>query len=357
MPRTFTNLEYADMHFIYGFCDGSAQAAADEYHRRFPNRRIPSRQVFIDVHRRFRLFGLKKQEDNINDNRRIVRNENRILRAFDDNIRLSSRRASQQLQVSKSKVLRVLHKNHRKAFHLQPVQNLHPGDAEKRLNFCQWLLNSVERTPDFHHKVLWTDEASFTRRGVVNYHNLHVWAQENPHEIRPKSFQQEFSVNVWLGVIDDTLCGPHFLPPRLNAVSFHEFISNNMVDILDDVNIDVRHESWIQLDGAPAHFGIVVREWLNQNYPEHWIGRLGPVAWPPRSPDITPLDFYVWGCLKDKVYAEPVATREELIARIQLACNEMRESRHQISAAVNSIIRRCRKCIEVGGEHFEQLLK
>jgi hypothetical protein len=41
MPHIFTNAEYADMLYVYGFCDGSATAAAEEYRRRFPMRRIP----------------------------------------------------------------------------------------------------------------------------------------------------------------------------------------------------------------------------------------------------------------------------------------------------------------------------
>ncbi|KAJ8910439.1 hypothetical protein NQ315_016984 [Exocentrus adspersus] len=73
------------------------------------------------------------------------------------------------------------------------------------------------------------------------------------------------------------------------------------------------------------------------------------------SPDLNPLDFYVWGYLKDKVYATPVLTRDDLVQRIQEACNEMRQNPNQVSDAVNSLIRRCHKCIEVGGQHFEQL--
>jgi hypothetical protein len=43
----------------------------------------------------------------------------------------------------------------------------------------------------------------------------------------------------------------------------------------------------------------------------------GKVAWPPRSPDLTPLDFSVWGCVKDKVCVPPLhANLEELQARI-----------------------------------------
>uniref|UniRef100_V5G098 DUF4817 domain-containing protein n=1 Tax=Anoplophora glabripennis TaxID=217634 RepID=V5G098_ANOGL len=175
MPRTFTNEEYADFHFIYGFANGNAEEAVREYRRRYPNRRQPNANVFIETHRRFRLFGLKQYLEN--HDRRNERHRNEILRAFDDDPRLSTRRASRQLGVSKSKILRVLHWDGRNPYHLQPVQNLLPGDAERRLNFYQWLF-------EFLLEILWTDEATFTRRGVVNFHNLDIWSQENPHEIR-----------------------------------------------------------------------------------------------------------------------------------------------------------------------------
>jgi len=49
MPHIFTNAEYADMMYVYGFCDVSATAAVEEYRRRFPMRRIPDRRVFYKV--------------------------------------------------------------------------------------------------------------------------------------------------------------------------------------------------------------------------------------------------------------------------------------------------------------------
>ena len=33
MPHIFTNAEYIDMLYVYGFCDGSATAAVEEYRR------------------------------------------------------------------------------------------------------------------------------------------------------------------------------------------------------------------------------------------------------------------------------------------------------------------------------------
>ena len=44
-------------------------------------------------------------------------------------------------------------------------------------------------------------------------------------------------------------------------------------------------------DGAPPHFAITVRDYLNQAFPGRWIGRVAPMIWSLRSPDLTPLDF------------------------------------------------------------------
>ena len=49
MPHIFTNAEYADMLYVYGFCHGSATATVEEYRRRFSMRRIPDRRVFSEV--------------------------------------------------------------------------------------------------------------------------------------------------------------------------------------------------------------------------------------------------------------------------------------------------------------------
>ncbi|EFN82476.1 hypothetical protein EAI_06335, partial [Harpegnathos saltator] len=59
---------------------------------------------------------------------------------------------------------------------------------------------------------------------------------------------------------------------------------------------------WFQQDGASPHYGRIVRNYLNDTFPNRWIGRRGTIEWPPRSPDIAPLDFFLWGYIKNKVY-------------------------------------------------------
>ncbi|GBM34478.1 hypothetical protein AVEN_106717-1 [Araneus ventricosus] len=61
-----------------------------------------------------------------------------------------------------------------------------------------------------------------------------------------------------------------------------------------------------QHDGAPPHYGNTIREFLDATFPQRWIGRCAVMAWPPRSPDLTPLDFYLWGYVKQHVYSERI---------------------------------------------------
>ena len=49
MPFLFTHVEYCDMHYVYGYCDGNASAAMNEYQRRYPERRILSKRVFTTL--------------------------------------------------------------------------------------------------------------------------------------------------------------------------------------------------------------------------------------------------------------------------------------------------------------------
>ena len=57
MPFVFSHVEYCDMHFVYGFCNGNARDAVEEYHRRFSDQRIPSRGVFTRIHQIMRETG------------------------------------------------------------------------------------------------------------------------------------------------------------------------------------------------------------------------------------------------------------------------------------------------------------
>ena len=104
------------------------------------------------------------------------------------------------------------------------------------------------------------------------------------------------------------------------------FLQRVLPELLEDVPLAVRERIWIQHDGAPPHFSVDVRNHLNAVFPDRWIGRGGPIPWPARSPDLNPLDYFLWGYLKSLLFETPVETDMELVARVVAACDVIRNT-------------------------------
>lgn len=354
----YSSAEYTDIHFMYGVADGNARLAARLYAERFPNRRHPSHKVFVAVHNRLRESGQLKGNMNVTGRPRSVRNvrfEEAILQQIEENPSTSTRAIAQGMFSTKSTVWNVLHEQLFHPFKLQKVQALEPRDYPYRVECCRWFLHKEVDSPNFLRKVLFTDEASFNRQGIFNSKNNHIWAQENPHSIIQRGHQVRFSVNVWAGVLDNFLIGPYILPNRLNTQAYTVFLRDVLPELLEDIPLEVRQGMWFQHDGAPAHFANEVQNYLNVAYANQWIGRGGPVAWPARSPDLNPLDFYVWGQMKQLVYSTPVVDEMNLVARIVEAGAVIQES-NRFEEVRQSLLRRFRICNGAGGGHFENLL-
>lgn len=112
---------------------------------------------------------------------------------------------------------------------------------------------------------------------------------------------------------------------------------------------------YFQQDGAPPHYSLLVRYILDTIFPNRWIGRKGPLKWAPRSPDLTPLDFFLWGYLKDKVFRTRPENLDEMCARIVEFCAvpdaEMFENVRE------SFVERVFVCMHEHGKQFEHLLR
>ena len=78
------------------------------------------------------------------------------------------------------------------------------------------------------------------------------------------------------------------------------------------------------------------------------------VEWAPHSPDLNPLDFFLWGYLKDRVYANSPRTIPELTREI--ACKTRARSRMQVNNVIDCFVKRIRACRQRGGAHIEHAL-
>ena len=348
------------MHLCYGEARSNSHEARRIYQQRYPLRHIPSHPTFQEVDRRLRETGFFKPPKSGSGRPRTVRsqnNEEAILQAVKNNPRVSTRRISRSLGVNHVSVWQTLKQELLYPYHLQKVHHLRLAtDCRPRTQFSQWLLHEDNLNPDFIGKIMFTDEACFTRDGILNLHNVHEWSIENPHGIHFRNHQFGFSINVWSGIVGDCFIGPFRLPHRLNGESYLNFLQNNLKELLEDVPLHVIRNMYFMHDGAPAHFSHIVRNYLTGWFGNRWIGRGGPVTWPPRSPDLTPLDFYVWGFVKDIVYATEVNTEDELWKRIVDACEQLR-FQGAFNRVRESLRRRLQLCLQEQGQQFEHLLR
>lgn len=377
------------MHCAYGAADGNAHAAQRLYVQRFPNRRVPDPRLFTAIHRSLRETGslevrfplarsgngkcdfksyfetrcihfiLKVRRPDGRGRQRTVRTpefEEEALGLLESTPSTSSRCVAREMGASHVTIWRVWHEDDLYPYRLQKVQALKPDDFPRRIEFCQWFLQKCVSQPEFPNCVLFTDEASFTREGMFNGHNQHVWARDNPHAAFVRGHQDRFAVNIWAGLVGDNLVGPYMFPRRLNANTYLTFLRETLPELLEHVPLNVRQQMWYQHDGASAHFAHAVRMHLDATFGENWIGRNGPVAWPARSPDLTPIDFFFWGHLKSVVYETPVETDEELIARIMAASDAISTLPGVFERVRQSLQRRCTACIQAGGRTFEHFL-
>jgi hypothetical protein len=114
-------------------------------------------------------------------------------------------------------------------------------------------------------------------------HNCRIWGSQPPQEIIEHQRDMP-KVNVWSGMMKDRIIGPFFFQER--TVTSHLYL-----DMLEHYAVpQLPCDAWFQWDGASPHFGNTVRQFLNERFPNKWIGRGSFLAWPPRSPDLTPLD-------------------------------------------------------------------
>lgn len=150
------------------------------------------------------------------------------------------------------------------------------------------------------------------------------------------------------------MIGPYFFNGTVTGQNYLEFLRNQLPVLMENVSFQTRQRMWFQQDGAPPHFARVVRDHLNDSFPNRWIGRGGYILWPPRSPDLTPLDFYLWGFIKNVVYTNRPTTPEDLQNRIRDAI--ARITPEVLRRVVGNFRRRLELCLEVNGGNIEHLL-
>jgi len=84
------------------------------------------------------------------------------------------------------------------------------------------------------------------------------------------------------------------------------------------------------------------------------MGKHSTIEWPPRYPDLTPLDYFLWGYLKDNVYAtKPIdlgELRDHIVRQVDFITPKTRRN------VLDNFYLRIGHCQTANGQQFEHLI-
>ncbi|KAA6386810.1 MAG: putative transposable element tc3 transposase [Streblomastix strix] len=276
-------------------------------------------------------------------------NVNDILADFDAQPTESYRDREKVLPASHSSLQRLAKREGLHSYRQQPIQELQERDYGKRHLFSLRMLEKIRNIPQFLDKIWFSDEAKFLLSGMTNFKNNYYLAKENPHFTTDKAHKKG-GLMTWCAVSSVGLIGPIFISGSVDGWTYRSLICNEFLSELD-AYYGGRSSWYFQQDGAPAHYEHNVRDLLDEEFPRRWIGRSGPIEWPPRSPDLTPLDYWLWGILRDGVYSPRPKTLEGLREAIIRECQKVTPA--MCKKAIHSLNWRLESLRDSGGQQVE----
>ncbi|GFW52864.1 uncharacterized protein TNCV_2394431 [Trichonephila clavipes] len=200
------------------------------------------------------------------------------------------------------------------------------NDHQARRRFVEWAQNEIAVVPDFHKRILFSDEAHFWLNGNVKKQNCRIWSEANPQVYVETPLHPE-KLTVWCALRAGGIIGPYFFKNdeghnvTVNGNRYRAMITNFFIPELN--NHDVQ-ELWFQQDGATCPTARATIDLLKDTFGDRLISCFGPVNWPPRSCDLTPLDYFLWGYVKSLVYADKPQTLDHLEDNIRRVIADIR---------------------------------
>jgi hypothetical protein len=140
-------------------------------------------------------------------------------------------------------------------------------------------------------------DVTFHLSGKFNHHNLIVWGSQNPHQVA-EHVQDSVKVNV-LCAVSSTQVYRSF---SFSETAIMGYVYLDMLEHFLVPRLNVNSMIW-QQDGAHPHYDRDVIQYLT--FPGRCIDRGSYIPWPPRSPNLTPMDFSFWGFVKDMCTYHP----------------------------------------------------
>ncbi|XP_039280434.1 uncharacterized protein LOC120350562 [Nilaparvata lugens] len=285
---------------------------------------------------------------------RTPENVEAVRESFTRKPRRSARRHSISLGLSTRTVRRILHDDlHLHPYKIQIVHALNPTDYPIRVGFCEHMLQLFEDNQLLVHNLWMSDEANFHLSGNVNKQNFRYWAVLNPQELHERPLHSP-KVTVWCAMSTNGIIDPYFFEDdnghavTVTSARYVQMLNNFLIPELRQFHVN--EDTYFQQDGATSHTARVSMDLMRNLFPNRLISRNGDIQWPPRSPDLSSCDFFLWGYLKSKVFETRPATIQNLKMRIT---QEIRAITPEVLRRVSeNFSSRLRQCVQNDGRHL-----
>lgn len=330
----------------------------------------PTNDSILRMVKKFRSAGILQNMNKKHSGRtptaRTRDNTERVFEKVLSSPRKSQRRMCNELDpaITRSSLQRILRDLGAFSYKIQILHELRPCDFSARRDYCARVLANLYENPAFLDNWWWSDESHFLLSGHVNRQNIRFlgWSSPEEYEQRPLHSQK---VTVWCALSKHGIIGPYYFEDErgtaitINSARYRDLViqrfHGDLYAFCDIHGMDFDAQVF-QQDGAPPHTGQGNLEYLEYLFPNQLISRLSDFPYPPHSPDLSPLDAFLWGCIKENCFRDPVPrTCNELKRNIETVI----QSIHPLScyAMVQRIVERMECCLARNGEHLEHVLR
>jgi len=278
--------------------------------------RKPAKSTIQSIYRKF------KETGSINNRKRSWKPSRKLLKYLEiieeccDKImtqpEMVQHFATHGIEISRWTICRILKKAQIRKYVIKRMLHLDDQNYIARSKFAEWVMEQLEKDPEFLYKIIFTDEAAVSIHDEFTKTNRRYYGrappnfgQDQPH--RTPKLQIFVALNIIYGVLyydffitneikSSTEKGEHSVirPVTITGDNYETLLRNFKIATQ---KIDL-NELWFQQDGASPHTYGPVKKLLKEMFGERIIGRGFENSWPSKSPDLSVLDYFFWGRLR-----------------------------------------------------------